>query len=29
LEINLVADLANLSFVRIFLYQPITEQVKP
>jgi rod shape-determining protein MreC len=29
LEINLVADLANLSFVRILLYQPITEQVKP
>ena len=29
LEINLVADLTNLSFVRILLYQPITEQVKP
>jgi cell shape-determining protein MreC len=29
LEINLVADLTNLSFVRILLYQPITEQAKP
>ena len=29
LEINLVADLTNLSFVRILLYQPITEQVAP
>ena len=29
LEINLVADLTNLSFVRILLYQPITERVAP
>ncbi len=29
LEINLVADLTNLSFVRILLYQPITERVTP
>jgi len=29
LEIGLVADLSNLSFVRILLYQPITEQQAP
>lgn len=29
LEIGLVADLSNLSFVRILLYQPITEQQTP
>lgn len=29
LEIRLVADLTNLSFLRILLYQPISEQVKP
>jgi len=29
LEISLVADLTNLSFVRILLYQPITEQKAP
>ena len=29
LEIGLVADLTNLSFVRILLYQPITEQKAP
>lgn len=29
LEIGLVADLINLSFVRILLYQPITEQQAP
>jgi rod shape-determining protein MreC len=26
LEVSLVADLTNLSFVRILLYQPVTEQ---
>jgi rod shape-determining protein MreC len=26
LEIRLVADLSNLSFLRILLYQPITEK---
>jgi hypothetical protein len=25
LEIDLVADLSNLSFLRVLLYQPITE----
>ncbi len=29
LEIKLVADLRNLSFLRILLYQPITERVAP
>jgi len=29
LEIKLVADLSNLSFLRILLYRPITEQVAP
>ena len=29
LEIELVADLTNLSFVRILLYQPITERTTP
>jgi rod shape-determining protein MreC len=29
LEIKLVADLSNLSFLRILLYQPITERVTP
>jgi len=29
LEIELVADLSNLSFVRILLYQPITESTTP
>ena len=29
LEIELVADLSNLSFVRILLYQPITEKSAP
>ena len=29
LEIELVADLSNLSFVRILLYQPITESSAP
>ena len=29
LEIELVADLSNLSFLRVLLYQPITEKVTP
>jgi hypothetical protein len=29
LEIDIVADLSNLSFVRILLYQPITERTAP
>ena len=29
LEIELVADLSNLSFLRVLLYQPITEKVAP
>jgi rod shape-determining protein MreC len=29
LEIELVADLTNLSFLRVLLYQPITEKVNP
>ena len=29
LEIELVADLTNLSFLRVLLYQPITEKVTP
>jgi rod shape-determining protein MreC len=29
LEIDIVADLSNLSFVRILLYQPITERPAP
>lgn len=29
LEIKLVADLTNLSFLRVLLYQPITERVTP
>ena len=29
LEIKLVADLSNLSFLRILLYQPISERVSP
>lgn len=29
LEIKLVADLTNLSFLRVLLYQPITERVSP
>lgn len=29
LEIKLVADLTNLSFLRVLLYQPITERVFP
>lgn len=29
LEIELVADLTNLSFLRVLLYQPITERVTP
>jgi hypothetical protein len=28
LEIELVADLSNLSFLRVLLYQPITESGK-
>lgn len=29
LEVELVADLSNLSFLRVLLYQPITEKVAP
>jgi len=29
LEIELVADLSNLSFLRVLLYQPITEKTTP
>jgi len=29
LEIELVADLSNLSFLRVLLYQPITEKPVP
>ncbi len=29
LEVELVADLTNLSFLRVLLYQPITEKVTP